>query len=474
MASITSLGTGSGLDLEGILTKLMTVEQLPLTQLANKEAGLQSKLSAFGTLQGSLSGLQTAAQALKNTSTFTAAKTSVSDSSVLSAVANAGAAVGTYSISVGQLAQAQAVRTNSSYAATTETFNTGTISISVGGAPAIDVAISASNNSLSGIRAAINAANAGVTASIVNDGTTNRLLLVSNTTGLTAGTVSVNVYGEAAGTGTHSLTDLNSANLVQTQAPQDADFSVNGLHVTRSSNTVSDVIENATLNLTKAGTLATPVTAQLTISKDSTATQTALTNFVSAYNAAIKQIQTLTAYDAANKKGSVLTGDSTLRTISSQLTALIFNPVTGLSGGISTLSDVGISFKKDGTLTLNTTKAQAALSDSTKDVAGLFTSTTSGNLGAGVAFDNLLTSVLGLGGAISTRTVGINKSIKSLTDQYTAISSRLTKIEATYRAQFTALDASVSSMQHTSTYLTQQISYLQSLATGVSTSSSSK
>jgi len=470
MATISSLGTGSGLDLQGILTKLMTVEQQPLTTLTKKTTALQSKLSAFGTLKGTLSALQLTAQALTSNATFNPVSTSLTDSSILSASTSSGAVPGSYTVSVGQLAQAQVLRSNTNYAATTATFNTGSLAISVGAATATNITIDSSNNNLSGLRDAINTAKAGVTASIVNDGTTNRLLIASSTTGLTAGAISVSVTDSGSG-GANALSDLNSASLVQTQAPLDAQFSINGLAISRSANTVTDAIDNVSFTLTKAGTLASPITTQLNVSKDTASIRSAVTNFVSAYNSAIKQIKSLSSYDVANDQPSVLTGDATLRTMSGQLSNAVLGTVTGLTGGISTLADIGVTLQKDGSLSTSTTKLLTAINDSTKDLPGLFNSTATGKTGIAVTLNSILNSMIGTSGSIASRTDGINRTIKDIGKQQGALNLRLTKIEANYRAQFTALDKSVSSMQGTSSYLTQQLDYLKSIATGVSSSS---
>ena len=473
MATITSLGSGSGLDLEGILTKLMTVEQLPLTQLQSQQTSYQTKLSAWGTVQSTLSALQVSAQTLSTGTTFTGASASVTDASVLSASASSGAALGSYSISVGQLAQAQVLRSNTNFANTTDTFNTGSIAISVAGATATNITIDSTNNTLAGISAAINAAGAGVTASVVNDGTTNRLLISSNTTGLTAGAVNVAVTDSGSG-GTNALSTLDGSSLVQVQAPLDAQLSVNGLSVTRANNTVSDIITGVTLNLTKAGTLASPITTQLNVSPDINSVQSAVSTFISSYNAVVSQFSTLTAYDTTNKTSSVLTGDGTLRTIQSQLSRLLNGTVSGLSGNISSLADIGISVQLDGTLSLDSAKLTAALNTNANSVSSLFSSTSTNNQGLAVQINSALNNFISTNGLIASSEDSINQSIKDNTNQQAALNLQLTAIEANYRAQFTALDTAVADMQSTSSFLTQQLSILQSLVTGVSSSSSSK
>ncbi len=459
MATISSPGLGSGLDISGIISKLMQVESQPITALQSKEASFQAKLSAFGSMKGALSSLQTAVATLKNGGTFTGKSAISSDSTVLTTSAASTAAAGSYSISVTQLAKFHAVRSNTNYAATTDTFNTGTLSITVGSGTAVDITIDGTNNTLAGIRDAINDADAGVTASIINDGTTNRLVLASKTSG-SAGAVTVAVTDSGSG-GTHALTTLASASLVTTQTADDANLTINGIAITRSSNTVTDAVDGLTLNLLK-GTLASPGTATVTVAQNTGTVTTAVNAFVKAYNDAITQIKSSTAYDAANKKASVLTGDSTARSIQSQLASLVQAKVTGVAGGIARLSDIGISVKADGTLALDNGKLTTALADPDTDVATLFTQTTSGNEGIAVRLGTLLEGLIGSTGLINSRTDGITASIKDLRKRAETLNLRLAQVEKRYRAQFTALDTLIASMNQTSQYLTQQLANLPS------------
>ena len=179
MATITSAGLGSGLDINGIITKLMQVESQPLTAMASKEASYQAKLSAFGSMKGALSSLQTAAKTLATTSTFTNMSASSSDGTLFSVSASIAAKAGSYDIGVTTLAKANSVRTNVNYG--TNTFDSGTLRITIGTGTPQDITLTGTNT-LSGIRDAINGAATGVTATIVNDGTADRLVLTSSTT----------------------------------------------------------------------------------------------------------------------------------------------------------------------------------------------------------------------------------------------------------------------------------------------------
>jgi flagellar hook-associated protein 2 len=461
MASITSLGTGSGIDLEGMVRKLMAVESQPLNALAAKEAGYQAKLSAYGSLSGALSSLQSAAKTLATAGTFTGKTVSVSDTMTLTATVNSSATPGTHSISVTQLAKFNAVRSNVNYAATTDTFTTGTLSIQTGSGTPVDITIDSSNNSLAGIRDAINQANAGVTASIINDGTTNRLVLTSKSLG-TDGAITVTAADSTSG-GTHALSGLASANLVTTQAADNAMLSVDGVGITRSSNTISDAVDGLTLNLLK-GSATTPATANVSVVRDLGTVTSAVSAFVKAYNSVISQAKSLTAYDAVNKKASLLTGDNTVRDIQARLSGLRNNTVSGVGGGVSRLSDLGIAVQVDGTLATDNAKLQKALNDPAVDVAALFGSTATGNAGIATRLSGAIDGMINSQGIIKSRTDGINTSIKNLQDRADAMNLRLAAIEKRYRAQFAAMDKLVSGMNQTSTYLSQQLASLANLS----------
>ncbi|MDE2600365.1 MAG: flagellar filament capping protein FliD [Rhodocyclaceae bacterium] len=453
----------SSIDVNSLVSQLMTVEQRPLTVLDAKEAGLQAKISAFGTIKSALATLQTSIAQLAKSTTFTARTATSSDPTVLSATAGNAASNGNYSITVNKLAKFNTVRSNDAYTALTNTFNTGTLSISVGGGAAKTVTIDANDNTLSGIRDAINNANAGVTASVINDGTNQRLVLTSKSMG-SDGAIKVTASEDGVATGSFALTGLTydesspsgNPSMVQTQAADNASLTVNGLTVTRSSNTVTDVVTGLTINLTKEGNTT------LSVAKNNTDVMTVVNAFVNAYNDTVKQNKGLTAYDATNKTAALLTGDATVRSIQSGLADMLQSSVKNLSGGITSLVDVGIELQKDGTLTLNTAKLTAALNDPNKDVAGLFSQTTAGNQGVAVRFNNWLNQTLAAKGAIGSRVDSFSSSISSLDDQRTALQARLVTIEARYRKQFSALDSLISSMSQTSTFLDQQLANLPS------------
>lgn len=392
---ISSPGIGSGLDVNSLVSQLISVESQPLTLLKKKEATFQSQVSALGQVKSALSSFQSALGSLSKVSTFQAVKATAADTSVLSASADATAAPGSYAIQVSQLAQAQKLVT-AGQASTTAPIGTGTLTFDFGtisdvtdassgvtskafasnGNGTKTVTIDSTHVSLSGIRDAINAASIGVTASIVNDGsaTPNRLVLTNTATGAANG-MKITVSNPDTG----SLADLMSQDpatggkqaMQQTIAAQDAKFTIDGLSISKPSNHVTDLIQGVSLDLSKTNT-GTPTT--LTIARDTASVSAAVSKFVDAFNAVNKTLTASSSYDASSKTAAPLNGDSTVRSIQSRLRSMLSTSVQG-SGAYSRLADIGVSFQKDGTLAVDSTKLNKALASNFNDVASLFATT---------------------------------------------------------------------------------------------------
>lgn len=385
--AITSQGIGSGLDINSIVTQLMGVERRPITLLDQKEAGLQAKLTAYGSVQGALSNLQTAVSALATSAKFTANTATPADTTVVSASASSVADSGTYAINVTTLASAHAVASTTSFTNTTSTLGSGTLTINFGSYSgglftpnankgATTITIDPTQNTLAAVRDKINAAGAGVSANIINDGSGFRLVITSKDTGTANALRITTVDDDGNNTNNAGLSQLNydastggSSNTTQTVAATDASFSVNGLPITKSSNTVTDAIHGVTFNLLKTASATT-----VTVARDSAGIQSAVQTFVKAYNDAHKALADLSSYNATTKQAAQLQGDSTVRTAQSELRSILNGSLPTAGGGLSSLSDIGIAFQKDGTLTLSTVKLQAAIADQSKDLATLFAS----------------------------------------------------------------------------------------------------
>jgi flagellar hook-associated protein 2 len=458
--TLTASGVGSGLDVKGLVSQLMTVEQRPLTLLNQQEADLQTRLTNLGTVNGAMSALQPAAQALVNAGSANA--TAVSDSSVLSATAGSTAVSGNYSVNVTQLAQVQKLVSPSPGKATTTTAvgsgTAATLSITLGtngttftpdaSRTPVTVNLDSTNNSLAGIRDAINAAHAGITASIVNDGSSTpyHLTLTSNATGA-ANSMKLAVSGDVAlGVLLNYNPDAPTANFTETQAAQDAKLKVDGVDVTSSTNSVTDAIQGVTLSLIKTTGSAPANAITVSVQHDNSKVIAALSGLVTAYNSANTAIATATA------KGAVLQGDWAVLNLQRQIRSIIGSTqATGTS--FTTLTQLGVSFQKDGSLTLDAGKMSTALSANAADASGLAAA-------AGKAIKTAADNVLGPAGPITSETKGINRSITDLATRRKQIQLQLTATQARYQAQFTALDTLMSGMTQTSTFLTQQLNNL--------------
>lgn len=451
MTTITSLGVGSGLDLTGLLDSLTTAEQQKLTPITDQQDANSAKISAYGSLQSALSSLQNAVQTLTDTSTYQALTSSLSGSGITSAVTSS-AVPGNYQITVNSLAQANSLAT-AGVADKTTALGTGDLTLSVGGT-STTITLDSTNNTLEGIRDAINAQGAGVTASIINTGdATNpyRLTLTSDTTG-TASAISVSL---ANGTGTVSSLFASGA-LTETVAAQDASLTVNGIAITSQSNTVEGALQGVTLNLSLSSVGQTQT---LSVARDTESMKSAITDFVDTYNALMGTTDALTAYNADPTQSGKLLGDGTERTIENRLTRALTADISGST--FQHLQDLGISLQSDGTLQVDDTKLSAAVNGDNTALSNFFVGSGSGS-GFANNMSNVLDGILGDQGILTTATDSLQAANDRLDQQYTDMQSSIDATIAIYKTQFTALDTLIAQLNSTSTYLTQQFSALSS------------
>lgn len=487
MASVSSLGSGSGLDLSGLLTSLMQAEQAPLTALQKKEASYQAKISAYGSLQSVLSALQSSASALIPATTTTAesmyqtGSASVADATIATATASSSAVAGQYSLEVTTLAKAQRLVSPAGSAAVTASLAAGgTLSIELGtlsgtvgsytytanSSKTLSISVAA-GSTLEQVRDAINSAatDGRVTATIINGTAGKQLVLTSGQTGLTnvmrvKGNTSLGTGFDFDPTGV-TTSNLSQATVDGGQAASDAAFKINGIAGTSSTNTVSNMLDGVTLTLLKTTVADTPTT--ITVSKNKTAALTsALNAFIKSYNTAKTTMSSLGAYNAETKTASTLTGNSTLRMAQSQVRSLVFNTTLGGTSTYQRLSDIGVSVALDGTMSLDSAKLATAVEADYSSVANLVAK-------VGTGFKKGLDGLIGTSGTVTSATDSTNRLIKDVQKREEQVATRLTAIEKRYRAQFTALDSLIAGMKQTSTYLTQQLANLPS----VSSSSSS-
>lgn len=443
MATISSLGIGSGLDLSGLLDQLEDAENEKLTPIVTQQESYQTKLSAFGTLESSLSSLRDAVSKLSDPETFTAVTSSMTGDAV-TASTTGDAVAGRYQVEVSQLAQAESMASKAFDSKSDDLGISGTLTLSVGDGDAVSIDY-AEGDSLEDIRDAINGADAGATAAIVNDGNGYRLTLTSDATG-TDSTMSLS--GDTAAFG-----DTATSGFSTTVEAQDAMLTVNGISITSQSNTVEEALQGVTLNLTST----TDGAETLTVSQDTESMTEAVKAFVDAYNSFQSTADNLTSYDAESDTAGTLLGNSTMRSIESRLrSALSF----GTSDGTyNMLSDLGIERQLDGTLEVDDDKLNEAIA-SNSDAVSQFFAGVDGEGGFAASVDDTMGTILDDGGLLEIATDGIDATLERLDDRYTRTQESIAATIERYRTQFSQLDQLVSQMNSTSDYLTQQFESL--------------
>ncbi len=463
-------GLMSGLDTDSIISKIMDLERRPIMLLQQKEAGYQAKITALGLVKSAMSELKSAVNALKDSNDFLSYSASSSDTDILTVSAGDDLLPGTYNITVSQLASAQQVR-SSAFSGSDAEVGTGTLSIQVGSGESVDIEITEENNSLSGIAQAINDADAGVTAGVINDGNGNYYLTLHAQETGAENTISFTVQDDdgnnSDASGLSALyTDPAAATLTETQAAANAQLSVNGIAVERASNEMDDLIDGMTINLKSADT-ASPVT--VTASKSYGGLTDKLNTFVEKYNSLVDLLREQTAYNAATEQGGTLLGDSTVSRIEISMSRMLYQTVDGVDPAINSLSRLGIEVDDAGHLSLDASKLNAAMDEHPDDVATFFTADESGSKGMAVKFYDFLDGYLKSStGILSAKTDGLQNSIDKIEQQVERMGFRLQKREENLRRQFNALEDLMLQFQQTSSQLEQQLSSLANLRSYIS------
>ncbi|MDP1902187.1 MAG: flagellar filament capping protein FliD [Rubrivivax sp.] len=471
VGSINSAGIGSGLDVNSIITQLMAVEQRPLVQLQTQASDIKAQVSTFGQLQSYFSALQDKSEALTDATLWGATTASSADASAVSVSSGTDAATGSYAVSVARLASMQTV-TAAALASSTSTLNEGALTIELGtwtgtptsgftaktGSTPITVNIGAGETSLAAIRDKINAAGAGVTASIVNDASGARLSLRSSATGAENAfriTAAETVNDGVAGTGLSALAyDAagGSSQMTRSETAVDAQATINGIAITSASNTLTNVVDGLTISLLKPTASAVSVT----VAADTAGIKQKITDFIAAFNGAANFLRTQTAYNPDAKTGGALQGDQTAISLQRALRNVL-NQASTASSAFSRLSDVGITMQADGTLAADATKLDAALGNLPELEKLLATQgADSASSGFMQRWENLADAALGTGGTFATRTESLNSRLSRNTKDQDSMQMRLGSIESRMRAQYTALDTKMAELNGLSAYMTQQ------------------
>ena len=441
-ASITSLGVGSGLDLESLVQNLIAAESRPIQLLQSRQANLDVKISAFGQLQGSLSSFQTAVSALETSDAFRGITASSSDDSVFTASGDQAAVTGANVVEVTQIAQNNKLASQN-FISGSEVIGEGQISFTVG-AESFNVDITTETNTLELIRDAINAENdnTSVQASIINIDGGSKLILTANKPGI-ANQIAIAITDEDGNDVDDAGLSRLNFNIQELTPPLDAIINVDGFEVTRSSNEISDVIQGVTLNLTGVGTATVSVSENLGVAKSS------ITALVTSYNELVATL---------NVQGDTsLSGENTLLNIESRARSLFSNSYNDSSANINYLFQLGLSFDRDGILSFDGDEFDQVVGPNIDEIQNLFSNSENGFI---ASLNNVIKSYTDSDGIISNRTEGLNTERKSLDEDIERISLRIEDTEARLRARFSSLDGLLSRLNSTSSFLTQQLANL--------------
>ena len=391
---ISATGLGSGLDISGLVKQLVDAERAgPDLQLARETAKVNTKLSAMGSIKGAIAGFQNALTGLNVADNYGKRSVTSSNSNAVTATVSNSAVPNSYTMEVSALAKAHALagpafadsdttqigtgtltfrRGTTDYNANTDAYNSFTLNPD---SKITTLTIDSSNNTLEGIMNAINAADFGVTASIVNDGSGYRLLMSSEKTGVKNSLEVSAVDGDGNHTDVGASAGLSNfafnasaTNMEQTNAAANAVFKLNGLTVQSQENTTGTSIPGVTLTL--KDTTTSPLT--LKVETDTSAAVNAFNTFIAGYNQFRTMVNTLTNYNAATKTAGTLLGDFTVRSVVSQVEQVLRNDVSGTSGEYTNMADLGLKTNSNGTYVLDTTKFKEILAEEPQTVKRLF------------------------------------------------------------------------------------------------------
>lgn len=476
MPQISSSGVTSGLDINSIVKQLVSIERKPIDVAQRKQITIAAKLSSFTTLNVSFNNLKSTLIPLQSFSSFKAKSASSTESSVITATVTDSALAVIGSSTVGQvisLARAQKFA-SSLFDASTSRVGTGTIKIKVGSGEQTSIAIDTKNAGLTQIRDKINSANVGVTASVLKTNATQyKLVLQSNKSG-TENTLQVEITDDDAdNTDTSGLSQL--ANLTEIQSAKDAEFLLDGETITRSGNTITDVMDGVTLTLLKKTDVDSEIA--INVTPNISAVKGNIEAFVSAYNEAIKALNAAQSFDVQTKKGGPLLGNLAIQSMSKTLRLLPRERVSNLEGAYASLSEIGITTQDNATFAIDSEKLAMTLGKDPLAVGRvfvLFDKTVDASVivpTSGIAYRlfNEITSLLNAEtGRLSSEQKGLNGANAVIEKEVARLEERMVRFEKVTRDRFSRLEVSLSRIQGVGSALGRQITQLENLSSFIS------
>lgn len=461
--SISSPGIGSGIDINSLITGLVSAEGSAKSSLINiKDAKYQAEISAFGSLKAALADFQVAAQSLQDISSFQQRSVSSSDITIFTATADETAVSGDYDVEVVQLAKAhKSISGAAAFSSATDTVGSGTLKLTQNGS-SFTITVSATDT-LEDVRDAINNAedNTGVSAVILNvddgvGGTESKLVISSTKTGLD-NTVTLEVdedgdliYGEADELDNTGLSRLSDAQMVATAAV-DGQIKIDGQLISSSNDTFASAIDGLSITAVSVG-----AGESLSVSLNESGLEAKVNSFVKSYNELMETVNSLSSYDSETKTAGTLLGDSVLRSVQSSIRNLISSEVDGVDSRVNTLASIGVTTQRDGTFVVDSDKLSTAIEENFDQIGEFFAS----DNGLANKLDTLIENYVNSAGILDSRTDGLGRRITDLAEQRTALAIRLTSLESRLLAQFTAMDTLVNNLQSQSSFLSQQLASL--------------
>lgn len=457
-------GLATGLETGSIIEQLMALEKQPITRLEADKTWLNTRLTAFTELDTKLKSFSNSIKNLNYKDTLLQRSVKQSSEEFLSASVSREALPGTsYQVEVVSLAQVQkSVAAIGVASKTNASFGLGNLALTVDG-KSHSIEITSENNSLEGIMTAINDADLGVSAAIINDGTGTpyRLALTGENVGKTFSLNSSALTG-----GTYALGNFNvddgSGTIVNppAQAATQAHIRVDTVNIYSDSNTLTEAIPGVTLDLLKAET---GKTTSLNISVDKASIKSTIEAFATGYNEVISFITGQSVINAEG--GGVLGGDSGVNAIKRHLQNMLTKPLQN-SGVFTSMSQLGFETQKDGTLVINDKTLSSAINTNLDSVVSLLAGE-EGTEGLATQFKDYLYDVTNSGtGLLQGRKESINNNIKRIDSRIDSTEARLEQRQKTLEAQFSAMETLVSSLNSQSSYLTQQMSILNNMVGG--------
>lgn len=444
---LNALGVGSSFSSKEVITALVDAEKVPKQErINNKIEATEAKISALGAATASFNTLKESAAKIKDATDFDSFSITNSQATALTVTAGAGASAANHSITVSSIAKAQTTNLTQSgsavFTSTSQLLNSGTsfgLTIQVGGGSGTSHAITVSTTTPQGIADAINAANIGIKASLVDTGTSGANYVVQ--------------LAGKTGTANSFTVSEDSTSILATDTPSgfaaaDASLTVNGLSFSRSSNDITDIVAGLTISLNSA----TSGAANIALSRDTSAVEENIKEFVDAYNTTKAQLDALTK----SESGGALKGDTIVRALIRDVRGLMTNISSTPGTSISRLSDLGISITKTGVFAIDETDLKNSLTNNFDEIVTLLSADTTNQTEIGVAsrgiagdLSKLITDASSSLGYLTTQTSELNSKVEGYEEDLTELEEKMAQLQARYEKQFLSMQRVVDEMNNT-------------------------